>query len=207
MNEVRVIALAGLFQSVALVRNLALTGACEASALEYSIASIFRIDADSPADVFGGLRGIELGLRVLVQQIDATDRDLAVTQLAVAVLRLERKLAGRARMRDALRDGIVAVRRQADHLGIAHATVLGRLSELYASTLSTMRPRVVVQGNPLHLTQAAQVERIRAMLLAGVRAAVLWRQLGGNYWRLVFERRQVAMLARGLLSRQLIDVG
>lgn len=207
MNEARVIALAGLFQSIALVRSLALTGSADAGAIESSIASIFRIDADTPADVFGGIRGVELGLRTLVHQIDAPDRDLAVTQLTVAVLRLERKLSRRPRMQAMLREGIGATQRQVDHLGITHATVLARLSELYASTLSTLRPRVVVQGNPTHLTQPAQVERIRAVLLAGVRAAVLWRQLGGNHWRLLFERRQTAMLARGLLARHLIDAG
>jgi high frequency lysogenization protein len=34
---------------------------------------------------------------------------------------------------------------------------------------------------------------------------VLWRQLGGTRWRLVFRYRQYAMLARGLLSRCTID--
>jgi len=34
-----------------------------------------------------------------------------------------------------------------------------------------------------------------------VRAAVLWRQLGGSQWRLLFRRRQYAMLARGLLAQ------
>lgn len=207
MKEARTIALAGLFQSIALVRSLAVAGSSEASALESSITSIFRIDADSAAEVFGGIRGVELGLRTLVHQIDAPDRDLAVTRLAVAVIRLERKLARRPRMQTALREGIVSTQRQVDHLGVTHATVLARLSELYVSTLSTLRPRVIVQGNPMHLGQPAQVERIRTLLLAGVRAAVLWRQLGGNHWYLLFERRQTAMLARGLLARHLIDAG
>lgn len=200
MNEERVIALAGLFQAAALVRSLATTGSCDASALETSIASVLRLDADAPADVFGGVAGVRYGLETLIAHIDDGVRDITVTQIAVAVLRLERKLARRRTMLDTLREGIVAAQRQADHLGIAHASVLGRLSELYSTTLSTLRPRIVVSGNPLYLTQTAHVERIRATLLAAVRAAVLWRQLGGNQWQLVFKRRQCAMLARGLLA-------
>lgn len=207
MNEQRIIALAGLFQALALVRRLALQGQCEPAALDSSIASVFKLDADSVADVYGGLGGISLGLKTLIHQIDAPDRDLGITQLAVAVLRLERRLARQPRVRDALREGLVAISRQAEHLGSTHATVLGRLSELYAATLSTLRPRVVVQGNPLYLTQPAQVERIRAVLLAAVRAAVLWRQLGGSHWGLLLRRRQNAMLARGLLARAVIDSG
>lgn len=200
MNEERVIALAGVFQATGLVRALATTGNCDASALESSIASVLRLDTDAPADAFGGVGGVRYGLETLVSQIDDGQRDISVTQIAVSVLRLERKLARRRAMLDALHDGIVAVQRQADHLGIVHASVLGRLSELYSTTLSTLRPRVVVSGNPLYLTQQNHVERIRATLLAGVRAAVLWRQLGGNQWQLVFRRRQCAMLARGLLA-------
>jgi high frequency lysogenization protein len=148
---------------------------------------------------------VQVGLKTLIRQIDDSDRDIGVSQLAVAVLRLERKLKRRPAMLETLREGIVAAQRQVEHLGQAHVSVLARLSDLYSSTLSTLRPRVVVQGNPLHLTQPAQVQRIRALLLAGVRSTVLWRQLGGSHWTLLFKRRQCAMLARGLLARCTLD--
>ena len=207
MNEQRVIALGGLFQALTLLRGLAMQGQCDTTAFAASIDSIFKLDADSAADVYGGVGGVSLGLKTLIHQIDDRGRDLAITQLAVAVLRLERRLNRRRGTRDALRDGIVAIARQVEHLGSTHQTVLGRLSELYANTLSQLRPRIVVQGNPLYLTQPAHVERIRAVLLAAVRAAVLWRQLGGSHWGLLFKRRQNAMLARGLLARSVIDAG
>lgn len=200
MNEERVIALAGVFQATGLVRGMATTGNCDTTVLESSIASVLRLDTDSPAGVFGGVAGVRYGLEALIGQIDDGQRDISITQLAVSVLRIERKLSRRRAMLDALREGIVAAQRQAEHLGMLHSGVLARLSELYSSTLSTLRPRVVVSGNPLYLTQSVHVERIRATLLAGVRAAVLWRQLGGSQWQLVFQRRQCAMLARGLLA-------
>jgi high frequency lysogenization protein len=207
MNEAQVIALAGVFQAAALVRATATTGSQDAAALETSIASIMRIDVDEAADAFGGVARLRLGLETLVQQVDRAPGDLAASQIAVSVLRVERKLAARPSMLQALREGIEAIQRQVDHLGVTHVSVLARLSELYANTLSNLRPRVIVQGNPLYLQQPAQVERIRATLLAGVRAAVLWRQLGGSQWQLLFKRRQAVMLARGLLSRARLDGG
>lgn len=207
MNESQVIALAGLTQAAALVRALATEGRCDAAALEASLGSIFRIDAESAAAVYGGLDGVRVGMRALIAQIDGTRRDLAVTQIVLTLLRIERRLARRADLRQRLQDGILSAQRQAEHFGLGHAAVSARLGELYAQTLSTVRPRVVVTGNPLHLQQPAQVERIRAVLLAGVRAAVLWRQLGGNHWGLLFQRRQCAMLARGLLSRATLGGG
>lgn len=205
MNEAQVLALAGVFQSAALVRSAATSGSQDAAALEASIASILRIDVDSAADAFGGVAGVRLGLETLVQQMDANPGELAASQIAVSVLRVERKLARNGSMLQTLRDGIGAIQRQVEHLGLTHSSVLARLSELYATTLSNLRPRVVVQGNPLYLQQPAQVERIRSTLLAGVRAAVLWRQLGGSQWHLLFKRKQLVMLARGLLSRAKLD--
>ncbi|GAP67000.1 hypothetical protein MBSD_n2316 [Mizugakiibacter sediminis] len=207
MNEAQVIALAGLTQAAALVRTLATEGRCDAGALEASLASVFRLDAESAAAVYGGLDGVRVGLRTLIHQLDGAQRDLAVTQIVLSLLRIERKLARRSDLRRRLQDGILAAQRQAEHFGLAHASVSARLGELYAQTLSTVRPRVVVTGNPLHLRQPAQVERIRATLLAGVRAAVLWRQLGGNHWSLLLRRRQCEMIARGLLSRVTLDGG
>jgi high frequency lysogenization protein len=205
MNEAQVMALAGVFQAAALVRSTATSGSQDATALEASIASILRIDADSPAEAVGGVAGVRLGLEALIQQLDRNPGELAVSQIAVAVLRVERKLSGRPGMLQSLREGIEAIQRQVDHLGVAHVSVLARLSALYADTLSNLRPRVVVQGNPLYLQQSSHVERIRSTLLAGVRAAVLWRQLGGSQWQLLLRRKQLVMLARGLLSRARLE--
>jgi high frequency lysogenization protein len=205
MNEERVIALAGLFQAVTLVRQVATEGSADPVALKTSIASVLKIDADSPADVFGGLGGVRLGLETLLSQLDGDQRDLSIAQTAISVLQLQRRLEKRKDMLVALRAGIASIQRQAEHLGIDHPAVMNRLAELYADTLSHLRPRVVVQGNPLHLTQSAKVEQIRATLMAGVRAAVLWRQLGGRQWRLLLNRREYTMLARGMLARCTLD--
>lgn len=208
MRESRVIALAGVLQSCKLVREIATRGRADAACAEMSLASVFRIDSDSAADVYGGIAGVRLGLETLLAQFDGgNDRDLSLTRLVLGVLRLERKLSRNPRMLDQLRDGIVGIQRQVDHLGVAHSSVQGRLAELYVETLSQLRPRVVVHGNPLHLANPQLVEQIRALLLAAIRAAVLWRQVGGSQLRLLLRRREYAMLARGLLSRSTLDRG
>lgn len=207
MREARVIALAGVFQACSQVRELATQGRADTGVTEASIASIFRIDSNSAADVFGGLEGVRHGLEVLLTNLDSPQGDTGVAQLAVGVLRLERKLARRGGMLRQLGEGIKAIQRQVDHLGLAHATVQARLAGLYGETLSQITPRIIVHGNPLHLGDARRVEQIRALLLAAVRAAVLWRQVGGNQWRLLLRRREYAMVARGLLARSTLDRG
>ena len=207
MREARVIALAGVFQACRLVQDLATRGNADTASAEASLASIFRIDADSAADVFGGLSGVRMGFEQMIAHLDDGTRDLPMTQLVLNVLRLARRLERIPSMRDALRSGIESIARQVPHIGVAASAVQARLAELYTETLSHVRPRVVVHGNPVHLGNPRDVEQIRAMLLAAVRAAVLWRQVGGGQFRLLLRRREYAMLARGLLTRCTLDRG
>jgi len=207
MNEARVIALGGLFQAVNLVRSLATEGDCDPGELETCMASVFKLESESVADVYGGLANVREGLRVLVAQIDGSPRDPVLLRIVFAILRLERSLHRHPAVVEALQGDLQGMQRQLVHFGPAHPTVLARAADLYAENLSGLRPRVMVIGNPLYLHQPAQVQRIRALLLAAVRAAVLWRQLGGRRWHLLLRPRREAMLARGMLTRTMLDEG
>lgn len=207
MNEPRVLALAGLFQAVGLAGQLANQGRCDEAAMEASVASVFRIDAPSASAVYGGVGGVRLGLRNLIGQLDDGTRDTALTQMAVTVMRLERGLARRPELSAKLQEGILAARRQVEHFGQDSPQVVRRLADIYTATLSTLSPRVMVSGNPQYLQQPAVVEKVRANLLAAVRSAVLWRQVGGKQWQIVLNRHQCSMLARGLLTGVTLDNG
>ncbi|MEP7186526.1 MAG: high frequency lysogenization protein HflD [Rhodanobacter sp.] len=205
MNEERVLSLAGLFQACVLAQQLANDGRCDESAMEASVASIFRIDASSVVSVYGSISNVRVGLRSLIAQLDETDRDMSVTKMVVTVMRLERSLSAKPELLEKVQQGIVAAQRQVEHFGQGSSQVNSRLAEIYASTLSTLRPRVMVSGNPQQLQQPAVVEKVRSNLLAAVRSAVLWRQVGGRQWQLLLYRRQCSMLARGLLTGTTLD--
>jgi len=99
-----------------------------------------------------------------------------------------------------VRDGILAAAPDAARLGSAHPEVLAALGTLYADTVSQLRPRVLVQGNPHYLAQPSVVAEIRAVLLAALRSAVLWRQLGGSPWDFLLRRGELARAASALLG-------
>ena len=201
MREERVIALAGSLQALKLVRTLASRGTAEATPLRASLASIFKIDAENAADVFAGIANLRLGLETLVAQVDSAQRDLVLTRLLIGVMRLERMAARRGELMAALHDGIRAIAGGSIPSEPDTAEIIGNLAKLYSSTLSTLRPRILVEGDPRFLNDAQNVDRIRALLLAAVRATVLWRQLGGTQLRLFFRHHQYAMMARGLLAQ------
>ena len=196
----RVLALAGLAQALAQVRRIADTGQANAAVLGTALESVFRIDADSPAEVFGGRAALQPGLRLLADYFGGQARDEQLPRLALAVIQLERRFVRDHDMARRVQAGIRAQGAAAERLGSTHPEVLAALGTLYSETLSHLRPRVLVQGNPHYLGQANVVAEVRAVLLAAVRAAVLWRQLGGSLWDFLLRRRAMAEAVASLLG-------
>jgi high frequency lysogenization protein len=194
--EPRMLALAGLVQALGQVRRIAETGESDAPVLETAIDSVFRIDASSPEAVYGNAHAVRAGMRELKQYFDGQGRDPALPRLALTVLQLERRFVANDATAGRVRDGIRSLAPEAMRQGSTHPEVLAALGKLYSDTVSQLRPRVMVQGNPHYLGQANVVAEIRAVLLAALRSAVLWRQLGGSLWDFALRRRQMAEVAR-----------
>jgi high frequency lysogenization protein len=202
----RILALAGLAQAAKQVRQIADTGQAETAQLTVCLDSLFHFDAESTEAVYGGVPALRPGLKLLVDRwsnhsdAGSGDRDPALLQLVYSVLQLERRFSANPGLMEKVRSGLEQISRQREHWGPTHPTVLARLGELYASTLSTLRPRVIVQGNPVYLGQPTVVADIRATLLCALRSAVLWRQLGGRQTDFLFRRAAMLRTAQELLE-------
>jgi high frequency lysogenization protein len=195
-------ALAGLFQAVTLVQQVARQGSADAEPFESSIASVFRIDAESTDAIYGGSAPLTLGLQTLCRQLgkDKARQDPELMRYAVSLLFLERQLVRNSRMMNRVREGIEAAIEQTEHFSATHENVLARLADTYASTVSQLQPRIMVQGEPDYLNTPANANRIRALLLAGMRSAVLWRQLGGHRLKLLWTRKRIVACAQAMLA-------
>jgi len=198
-RDERMLALAGLVQALQQVRRIADTGQADGAILDAAVSSVFRIDSDSASGVYGGIGALRPGLLLLRGYFRSEGRDELLPRLALAVMQLERRFSRDAAATQ-VRDGILAVAPSAERLGPTHPDVLAALGSLYAQTVSQLRPRVLVQGNPHYLGQANVVAEIRAVLLAALRSAVLWRQLGGSLWDFLLRRRQMAASVDALLG-------
>ncbi len=195
-------ALGGLFQAVALVQQTAREGSADPEPFESSIASVLRVDAQSTDAVYGGNARLARGLQTLCRQLgrDKARQDAELMRYAVSLLFLERQLMRNAKMLERMREGIDIATYQSEHFPVTHENVIARLADTYASTVSQLQPRIMVQGKPEYLNAPANADRIRALLLAGMRSAVLWRQLGGNRLRLLWTRKHIVRCAEGLLE-------
>ncbi|TYT23790.1 high frequency lysogenization protein HflD [Luteimonas viscosa] len=200
MNDDRVLALAGLVQALKQVRRIAETGQADATVLTTSLESVFRIDAASPEEVYGGASNVRPGLLLLRDYLDNQGDDPQLPKLALSVTQLERRFVASEAVADRVHEGILELKPKADQLGSSHPEVLSALGSLYAETVSHLRPKVMVQGNPHYLGQAGVVAEIRAILLAALRSAVLWRQLGGSVWDLFLRKRALQQSIEGWLD-------
>jgi len=189
--EDRVLALAGVLQALAQVRRIADTGQSEGAPVQTALESVFRMEADTAEAVYGEADAMRSGLRLLRDYLGSANKDQALGKLALSVLQLERRFQRDADMIAKVQAGIESAHVLARKDGVAHPEVIRLLGDLYAGTISQLRPRVMVQGNPHYLGQAGVVAEIRALLLAALRSAVLWRQSGGSLMDFVFRRREM----------------
>lgn len=197
----RAIALAGVFQAAFLAQQIARRGGTDESAFERSLESILQTRPEDVAAVYGGPAGVRLGLMTLVRQLDRpAERDLEITRHAVTLLQLAAKLKADPSRMSNLAEGIDGVAARLEHYPLTHENQVGELAELYQRNVSTLGTRVLLRGEPAYLENPANQARIRAVLLAGIRAAVLWLQCGGSRWRLLFGRRSLGAAARQLLA-------
>ena len=72
------------------------------------------------------------------------------------------------------------------------------MANIYVDTISPLGKRIHIIGSVYHLQQQSVQDKIRACLLAGIRSAVLWRQVGGSKWQLLFHRKKLVQAARQL---------
>lgn len=203
----RILALAGLFQAARLVQQLAREGRADAQAFATGIQSLLAIDAPSTEAVYGGATGLRLGLELLRTRLAGqTDPgDIEIAKYVLAMIQLENRLRRRPDMQDAIRRGIEAAQAQMKFFqpegdGGAHPRLVEKLAELYSQTLSTLTPRIMVNGDHGYLGDPQIAARVRVALFAGIRSAFLWRQLGGNRWQLLFSRKKIASEAARILK-------
>ncbi|GAC1039191.1 high frequency lysogenization protein HflD [Pseudomonas sp. No.117] len=177
-----------------LVDQLARTGQVAEEPLACLLGSLLVRDPGSTLEVYGGhVAPLREGLGALSSTLERNPNSLQREPLryALAMTALERKLEKRGDLLDLIGRRLTQIQSQVEHFGVAHENVIAACGGLYEDTLSTFKQRIQVHGEMRYLQQSATASRVRALLLAGIRSARLWRQLGGHRWQLVLNRRKL----------------
>ena len=210
-KQEQAIAMAAIFQAAHLVDQIARQGSCSNSSFEVSIASLFEMNPHTTEDIFGGKQQLKInlndGFNSIQQIIDKKENVYSpmVMRYALSLITLERKLAKNSDYLNTISERLDELAKKADYFWLnnhrddeptdasrfTHSSVLAGIDALYQETISNFNFRIQVQGDPRNLQNNENAARIRALLLAGIRAAILWRQVGGQRWHLIFFRSRV----------------
>lgn len=194
------LALAGVVQAASLVEQVAKTGYVQANAYKCSIDSLLDLNPASTLAIYGGdVQNLRPGLEALRDMLVGQHKHQEALRYALGALHLQKKLAGRKDMLNVVASRINQANNQAEHFSSTHENVIANLANLYSETISTFRFRIQVMGDYNYLQQTRIANQIRALLLAAIRSAMLWRQLGGSRLQLLLKRKAILNCVEELL--------
>ena len=197
----RTLALAGIFQATELVRQAANHGTWSGYAASSCLHSLFQLEADSIAEIYGGIARMKLGVETTLAVLQGDSRYTESLRYAVSLLQIEKKFRKSrkfqdtvgSRLEDIASEGLELEQHEREDLQ-AH-----EISKLYTETVSKLTPRIIVSGRPQYLKSERTVDWVRTLLMAGLRSATLWNQLGGGRFELMFGRKKLIREAESLL--------
>lgn len=199
-----VIALAGITQAIDLMDKLARTGYLNSADFEVCVNSLFEQNPASTEAVFGNANNLTRGYEVLIELLQKNKGapQTALISYCLGVLHLQRRLSRNRAMLDQVGERLNKSRQQVQHFGeFTHENVIAGLASIYSDTISTFPFRIQVAGEAQYLQQSRVANQVRVLLLCAIRAATLWRQLGGSRRHFLLRRAQLTEAAEQLLAQ------
>lgn len=196
--------LAAICQVSHAVQRLSRHGQINDDDLTVLLKSIMVTSPENTLEVYGDdYANVKIGLETLISHLgnNAKQKDPEVTRYVVSLLSLERRLNKNSAKLQALGERIVQCQRQLVHYEINSETLISSLASIYSDIISPLGTPIQVAGNPEILKNPTNQHKIRALLLAGIRSAVLWRQVGGKRRTILFSRAKIVECAQDLLKR------
>lgn len=197
----RTLALAGIFQATELVRQAANHGTWSGYAASSSLQSLFKLEADTTAEIYGGVAKVRLGVETMMSVLQGDSRYTESLRYTVGLLQIEKKFRRAGSIQEQVGNRLKEIALIGPELEQHEREDLQAhdISSLYSDTISHIAPRIVVNGKPQYLKNERTVDWVRTLLLAGLRSAILWSQMGGGRFELMFGRKKIMREAESLL--------
>lgn len=191
------LALASIFQTTALVHQLASTGQCDSHSNKASLNSIVSQSEDVD-EIFPSPEDLRVGFESLKTLLEKKPVSMQNIMLySTALINLEKKLMKKPQLLTQISAEIDHIKKQ-DFFDIHHSNSIARLAELYKNTLGSLNPTIMVRGEQIYLTNRNTANHIRALLLAGIRAVSLWKSQGGKTWHLLLNKKKTLRYVNSL---------
>jgi len=199
----QVIAFAALAQSAKLAHDIAKNGLVDNDQWQVCINSLLSTNPDSINDIYEPVADLKTGMNTLIKQLSDSGegRSLEITKYLAGLISLSRKLLRSDNSLSMMSQRMDQVKRQLHHFTINDEAVIANLASIYTEIVSPLGSKIQITGTPIHLQQPLNQKKIRALLLAGVRAAILWQQMGGKRRHLFFSRKEYVKTAQQKITQ------
>ncbi|MTC76350.1 high frequency lysogenization protein HflD [Providencia sp. wls1919] len=197
------LALAGICQASLMVQKLAHEGTFNEQDGKTMVDSLTNMNPSTTLDVFGNDEAnLKTGLTALLGMLTGGNSGLSaeMTRYMLSIMALERRLSKDDNAMNQLGQRIEQFERQASYFEPMSEGVFNALAGIYVDVVSPAGPRIQVTGSPDILKNTVVQAKVRATLLAGIRCAVLWQQVGGSRLQLMFSRSRLSNQAKQILS-------
>ena len=199
-------AFAAICQAGALIQDLANCGTWDEDAAAILIKSL-ATDSTNDLEQLYPPRYLKKGYFSLVQCFSGNTGEQRYLQLAKYVIlfvRLERKVTKSAtaaeRLARRLSDNTAEARSR--HLSVLDPDLIANLSNIYKSEISdTGLLKFNIYGKKNMLQQLHIQHKIRALILAAIKAVILWRSAGGRRRSFIFKRSRLVECANTRLKQ------
>ncbi len=198
------IALSALFMAAEQINQIAYTGSSNSHNVASLVSSLFNNDAENSGMIYGELSNLRNGFGKTIEMLSNTpqERDaLDIMRYVISLIDLEKQLSKNLPMGKQIIDTLETIKHectQSDEL--LEPDNLEKIGDLYQNTISLLGPRIMIKGEQKFLESPLVVAKIRTMLLAGIRAAVLWKQSGGSRINLLLSRKSLITESQRLLA-------
>ena len=198
----KTLALAGVFQGAELVRQAACHGTWSGYAATSSLNSLFKMEAETAAEIYGGADRMRLGLETMLAVLEGDNRYADALRYAVGLLQIQKKFSRSRKFQAEVGEALEGIARLGSDQEQHEREDLQahEIAAVYTRTISQLSPRIVVNGSPQYLQVERTTDWIRTLLLAGLRSATLWTQLGGGRFELMFGRKKLIRDAQSILT-------
>ena len=199
----RTIALIGIYQCSQLVYQLATTGKVDDVAFKTCVNSLFKDEPKNTLDVYGDdVNNIQVGVNTLLAQMSSDaaiqNRNIEITRYVLNLMILAKKLKELEQPLHNIFSILETTKLQTEQFGELHENVIASIARAYSENVSNVSPRIMVNGQDGHLKNPRIANKIRCLLLAGIRSALLWYQVEGSRWGLLWSRKKYLQTAQAL---------
>lgn len=198
------IAYAATCQAATLVQQFAHQGVAKnREDMAILMKSLLITQPDSTLSIYGDdLANLKTGIETALAQLGGGNGklDTEIGRYWVSLLSLSQKLNKSPEAKSQLVQRLQQIERQLPlyENDIMADQMIANLAAIYSDVISPLGSKIHVLGMQDYLVRPDIQQKIRATLLAGIRAGILWQQVGGTRWQFLFSRKKLLREVKAL---------